>query len=60
MQPGTVMKVKKNATPVLPDKILVALVEIFRIDLDHLHFLVTDLNVRIANPMLNCTALIKD
>lgn len=37
-----------------------ALVEIFRIDLDHLHFLVTDLNERIANPMLNFTALIKD
>lgn len=54
------MKAKKNAISVLPDKVLVALVEIFRIDLDHLHFLVTDLNVRIANPMLNCTALIKD
>lgn len=54
------MKVRKRVIPVLPDKVLVALVEIFRIDLDYLLFLVTDLNERIANPMLNCTALIKD
>lgn len=51
---------KKNVIPVLLDKVLVALVEIFRIDLDHLHFLVTDLNDRIANPVPNFTALIKD
>lgn len=56
MQPEIVTKVKKMLSLYYLITFQLKYLELTY----HLRFLVTDLNEGIANPMLNCTALIKD